>query len=192
MEPYIKSLITGAMNGRREDVEKLLENCMHDILRMSISHSNRQEAEDIAQEVAIIVFSKINTLSDPLCFWKWLSVVVRNTSITHMRKIYKTRERVTSLDDVKQDELIVKKIDLLPEKYVEEAELRSTIKEEINTLPKKQEICMSYYCIEEYKRADIAKKMGLTPRQVSSVLYLGKKKLKKRQLHVHGVCNSII
>ena len=180
MDPRQKALIEGAMAGHKDDLEALLKYCMRDMLHMAILHSNRQEAEDIVQEVAIVLYKKIKTLSNPYSFRPWLSMVIRNASIDHMRKIYKTRDKVDYEEDLEQVELIADNIEFLPEKYVENDELRSIIIEEINVLPKMQEICLSYYYLQEFKRSDIAKATGLSPRQVSSALNYGKQTLKKR------------
>jgi len=179
---FVKELAKGAIAGNRVSLEKLLDHYMKDILYFATIHSNGQEAEDVAQTVALTVCEKIHTLSKPDCFVTWLSVIVRNTSIQHMKKVHKLSGDVDLEVYMEQnaDKIQSKNMEFLPEKYVEHAEFRSIIIEEINQLPKNQRLCLAYYYLYELKRSDIAEVTGFTPRQVSTALNYGKQTLKER------------
>jgi len=186
MEDEQKSFIKGAIAGDKESLTKLIEHYMEDILYFSTLYSKRQEAEDIAQNVALLLCEKMHTLSDPDSFIKWLSVVVRNASNQHMRQMYKMKDYVELKDSLEMEEDIrcdaelfsMNRIEFLPEKYVENEELRNVIIQEIDKLPQNQRLCLSYYYLYEMKRSEIAEVTGLTPRQVSTGLNYGKQKLK--------------
>ena len=184
MKSYPNPLVEGAIAGNREDLSKLLECCMKNVLYMTQLYSNRQDAEDIAQEVAITLQRKIHTLSDPDRFAQWLSVIVRNASFNYMRKNHKLKNNVELETYMERDEFFdkfsVDKVEFLPEQYVEDAELCKIVTEEISKLPKNQKICLAYHYLQEFKRADIAEATGFTPEQVTTALYGGKKTLKKR------------
>jgi len=178
----VRELAKGAMTGQKDSLEKLLDYYMKDILYFATLHSNGQEAEDIAQTVALTVCEKIHTLSKPDCFVTWLSVIVRNTSIQHMRKAHKSSGDVDLEVYMEQnaEKFHGKNMEFLPERYVENAEFREIIVKEINQLPKNQRLCLAYYYLHELKRSEIAEVTGLTPRQVSTGLNYGKQTLKEK------------
>ena len=55
MEEKQKQLVAGAIAGNKGDLEKLLNHYMKDIFYLAAFYSDRQEGEDIAQNVAIII-----------------------------------------------------------------------------------------------------------------------------------------
>ena len=185
MKVYPNPLIKGAMGGNKEDFSQLLECCMRDVIYLAALHSNQQDAEDIAQEVAIILQRKIHTLSDPNRFSQWLSTVVRNASISYMRKSYKSKNNVElevwmESEEGKVDQYNTERMEFLPERYVEDTELCNIVMEEIGKLPKSQKICLSYHYLQEFKRSDIVEVTEFNPAQVANALYNGKKTLKQR------------
>ena len=181
---YPKPLIEGAVAGNQDDFVKLLEWCMRDIIYFASLHVNRQDAEDVAQEVAIILQQKIHTLSKLDNFRQWLITIVRNTSVSYMRKHYKYQNNVEIEEFMEQekysDKFSAEGVEFLPEKYVEDMEFCAIVKEEIDKLPKNQQICLSYHYLQDFKRAEIASLTDLTPMQVSTALHYGSKTLKQK------------
>jgi len=176
-------LVERAVAGKKGALEQLLECYMKDIFYLAAFYSDRQEGEDIAQNVAITICEKIHTLSEPASFLKWLSITVRNASMDHMRKISKLLNSTVDLGDSmesNEEVLHIKNTEFLPEEYVEDAELRGIVIEEIEKLPGNQRMCMAYHYLYEMKRSEIAEVTGLTPRQVSTGLNYGKQTLKKK------------
>ena len=182
MDSEQKKLIESAIVGDRSSIEKLLEYYMKDIYYMAIYHSNKQEAEDIAQNVAIILFEKIHTLSEADNFTKWISAVVRHASIAHMRRIYKSNNNVELEAYMESNDEVfhAQTAEFLPEKYVEDKELCDVVVEEIKKLLGNQRLCLAYHYLYGMKRSDIAEVTGLTPRQVSTALNYGKQTLKEK------------
>ena len=181
---YPKALIEGAIAGNRDDFAKLLESCIRDITYLAQLYVDRQDAEDITQEVAITLQRKIHTVTNPDHFFKWLSVVVRNTSVSYMRKQNKYKDDVELTEYMEasehSDSFTAKGVEFLPERYVEDAELLSIVMDEIDQLPKRQQVCLSYHYLYEFKRADIVEVTEYDKEQVASALYMGKQTLKKR------------
>ena len=184
MAYYSKNLVEGAIAGNKDDFAKLLEECMKNILHLATMHTNRQDAEDIAQEVAITLQRKIHTLADSNRFSQWLLVTVRNASIDYMRKGRRSKNNVEIEEYMEKTEYIdnfsVDRVEFLPEKYVENMEFRKIVTEEIGQLAPNQQICLTYYYLHELKRADIVEVTEFTPQQVSNALHSGRKTLKDR------------
>lgn len=183
MDQQLRLLVEEAIAGDKSAFAKLLEHYMKDILYFATMRLNPQEAEDVAQEVAIIMFNQIHKLRDPERFVYWVSTIVHNVSINYGKKLYRTRAvDIDACDDtvLSTDSLDVQDMEFLPDQYVEQAELRDIVIEEIHKLPENQRICLSYYCLQELKRSEIAEITGLSPRQVSTGLNYGKKTLKIR------------
>lgn len=183
MDQQLKSLVEKAIAGDKEAFAKLLDHYMKDILYFATLRLHRQEAEDVAQEVAIVMFKQIHKLRDPERFVFWVSTIVHNVSINYMKKFYKTTTvDIDSFDDslLSTDSLNAQDMEFLPDQYVEKAELRDIVMEEIHKLPENQRLCLTYYCLQELKRSEIAEITGLSPRQVSTGLNYGKKTLKLR------------
>lgn len=197
MDKQLKTWVEGAIAGNQKELEKLLQHFMKDILYFAMVRLSRQEAEDVAQEVALTIVKEIHKLRDPERFTHWLSVIVQNESINHLRRFHKTT--TVDLDDVNADLLQtdsenVAHMEFLPDQYSENAELRAVLLEEINRLPGNQRVCLAYHYLYDFKRQDIAEITGLSPRQVSTGLNYGKKTLKARlekRLHTNFVFSVV-
>ena len=184
MNRYPKALVEGAIAGNRDDFSKLLECCIKDIFYFATLHADRQDAEDIVQEVAILLQRKIHTLTDPDNFVRWLSVVVRNTSASYARKHHKFGDNVELEECMERTEyadlFTTERAEFLPERYVEDAELCEIVMDEIGQLPTRQQICLSYHYLHDFKRADIVAATDFNPAQVANALHKGRQTLKKR------------
>lgn len=175
MEKNITNLVEKAMKEDRTALEELLEIYFKDILYFAAHQTNRQEAEDITQEVILKVFQDIPKLKAPDKFRSWLMRIVFNTSSTYMKKM-----RVIEHNEVSEIEDSLDQMEFLPAEYTMNKELQGMLMEEIEKLPDKQRVCIFYYYLYNFKRKDISDITGLTPRQVSTGLNYGKVTLKKR------------
>lgn len=183
MEQEIKLLVEGAIVGNEDDFTKLLQHYMKDILCFASMCLSTQDAEDVAQEVALKIYKKIHQLRDPDHFVHWMSAIVHNVTVNYVKKAYRIKN--VNIDTCDQELLKknwpdIANVEFLPEDYMEILELRQTVVEEIRELPEIQKICLTYHFLYDFKRAEIAKATGLTARQVSTGLNYGKKKLKHR------------
>lgn len=183
MEQEMREVVEAAISGDKDAYAKLLDHYMKDILCFAGTCLSPQDAEDVAQEVALKIYKKIHQLRDPDRFMHWMSAIVHNVTVNYVKKTYKTKH--VNLDACDQELLNknwseIAKVELMPEDYMEVLELRETISEEIDCLPTLQRTCLRYHFLYEFKRSEIAKATGLTARQVSTGLNYGKKTLKSR------------
>lgn len=182
MEQQMITLVERAIEGNNEAIVQILDHYMKDILYFAMQRLNAQDAEDVAQEVAIIIFNKIHTLRNPERLVYWIVAIVHNVTVNYLKKHHKIKH--VYLDSYDNDLLStassITNMESIPESHMEIAEMRGVIMEEIERLPKKQKVCLLYHCMHNFTRAEIAEVTGLTPRQVSTGLNYGKKTLKIR------------
>ena len=105
--------------------------CVHGI---ALAHAGREDAEDLAQEVFALAFSRLGELRELEAFPGWLSAIARNAALDHVRRRARARKvrpleqepeaaSVKTSDDELRDRVIAR-IRELPDAYRETLVLR--------------------------------------------------------------------
>lgn len=141
--------------------EKLFGLC----LRMS---GDRNDAEDIIQEIFVILIKKIRAFRGDAKFSTWLYRVAINTCISFLRK---KKSITVSLEDVlaSRSELAVK-----PQPVIQ----RELLKKAITLLPDGYRTTIVLHDIQGYNHREIAEIMGTSIGASKSQLFKARKKLK--------------
>jgi RNA polymerase sigma-70 factor (ECF subfamily) len=126
---------------------------------------NYSEAEDITQDVFLMLHSKPQDFRDDEHMKAWLLRVTVN-KCKNYKKSFRVR-RTDNIDDVSENEL---KCSFTP--------TDNGIRENISKLPKKYSSVIFLYYYEEYSIREIAEMLGKNENTVSSLLQRGRKKLK--------------
>lgn len=78
-------LIEGVMNGCPDDFEKLVKRHDREIRRIvGAMVRNRQDKQDIVQDIWLSVFQRLSSLRDPERFPQWLRAIARNRCLAHV------------------------------------------------------------------------------------------------------------
>lgn len=142
-----------------------------------ISYFEKEDIEDIIQEVFIKVYKNLNSFDPDLKFSSWIYRIARNQTTDAIRK-YKTRPNTICLDQ--RDLAKIFKSSLNLEQEIQNKQDFEVLKKTINEIPYKYREVLILRFIEQkdYKEImDILKKPKGT---VATLLNRGKKKLQKK------------
>lgn len=146
-------------------LDRILAFCEHML-------GNRGEAEEVAQEVFVRVWTKAAT-------WKpmgakvttWLFRIAKNLCLNRI-----ARRRESSLEDAREPREERKQADAL----LEESEIGRHVRAALADLPDNQRIAITLCHYQGWKNAEAAEMMELSVEAVESLLARGRRGLKKR------------
>lgn len=132
--------------------------------------NDREDAEDILQEVFVKAFSEIKSLKNVESFGGWIKRIAINQSLNYLRKnkIYFTDIEDDKILDIEDDELEAK---LAMESRVKE--LQNIISE----FPLQTRTIVNLYLFEEMPQEEIAKILNIPHGTVRSYYHRAKKKI---------------
>ena len=155
---------------------------------------NQMDAEDVAQEVLIIVCKKIHTLRNPKAFSGWLNTIIEHTTRQYVIKNTKNSS-IINLDEVYEADYIEEEgIDLIPEEYVIREDDRKMVMDIIRDLPERQRKAIFLFYYEGLGVNGIAKVMEISQSTVSHYLNMAREKIRKeiqRNSGKTGTLNAI-
>jgi len=145
---------------------------------------NREDAEDIAQDVFIEVYRNISNFRADSRISTWLYRIAVNRSLNYIRdnKKHKWFRSV-------EDEVTTKNKQLLqiesskteqPEYELENKQRAIILQEAISSLPQNQKIAFTLSKYEELSYQEISRVMELSVSSVESLLFRAKKNLQKK------------
>lgn len=145
---------------------------------------NREDAEDIAQDVFIEVYRNISNFRADSKISTWLYRIAVNRSLNYIRdnKKHKWFRSV-------EDEVTTKNKQLLqiesskteqPEYELENKQRAIILQEAISSLPQNQKIAFTLSKYEELSYQEISRVMELSVSSVESLLFRAKKNLQKK------------
>jgi RNA polymerase sigma-70 factor (ECF subfamily) len=145
---------------------------------------NREDAEDIAQDVFIEVFRNIDKFRADAKLSTWLYRIAVNRSLNHIRDNKKNKWFQSF-----EDEVAAKSKQLLqvqsskadhPEYEMENKQRALILHEAVNSLPNNQKVAFTLSKYEELSYQEIAEVMELSVSSVESLLFRAKKGLQKK------------
>ncbi|WP_321348315.1 sigma-70 family RNA polymerase sigma factor [uncultured Draconibacterium sp.] len=145
---------------------------------------NREDAEDVAQEVFVEVYRNIEKFRSDSKLSTWLYRIAVNRSLNHIRdnKKHKWFQAFDDEEQGKNRELLQAKTANSdePEYDLENKQRAIILKESINSLPKNQKVAFTLSKYEELSYQEIAEVMDLSVSSVESLLFRAKKGLQKK------------
>jgi RNA polymerase sigma-70 factor (ECF subfamily) len=146
---------------------------------------NRQDAEDIAQDVFIEVYRSIERFREKSKLSTWLYRIAVNKSLNYIRD-NKKNSWFQSLDILFNENTNAKvsepedSRDNMPDKITENKETGGYIYEAISALPENQQIAFTLSKYEDLSYKEIAGVMKLSLSSVESLIFRAKKNLQKK------------
>jgi len=156
------------------------------VFRLAVSvlgPGNEAEAEDVAQEVFVLVYRKIDTFRQGSNFSTWLYRITRNRAIDHRRQ---ARLRHPHVGEEALRSLPAQREGNDPELVAVAGERRTTVLEQVGRLPDPQRTVVYLYYWIGSGVADIAELLGMSLQTVKSHLHRARRRL-ARQLDGEGV-----
>ncbi len=129
---------------------------------------NREEAADIAQDVAIDVFRQLGSLRDPERFDAWVHrITIRRTLRVLKRRRTQHRSELSLSDPA---HVAVAEGLRSGDRTADEIELRAAIREAMASLPEKQRVAVALKYVHGLKESEIAEVMGCRPGSIGPLI----------------------
>lgn len=183
IEPKDSELVPLAQAGDEDAFQQIVRKYQRKVYSIAygVVH-NEQDALDVAQDVFIKVYNKLDRFKGKSAFYTWLYRITVNLSIDYHRRKYKAAivefdEKI--LDDDKRADFKLSNIRNNPRKIAEDTELRNSILQAINSLPPDQKAVITLRELEGLSYEEIAETMKCSKGTVMSRLHYGRKKLQE-------------
>jgi len=144
---------------------------------------NKEDAEDVAQEVFIEVYQSIAGFRKDAKLSTWIYRIAVNKSLDHIRK-KKRKKRFAQLVflDSSEDDSEVFKVPALdnPQKELEDSERKKILDYAVNQLPKNQKIAITLSKYEKLSNKEIATILDTSVSAVEALIHRAKTNLHKK------------
>lgn len=166
LQSCVDKCLRGSIHGFEPIVDHFKRPIFNYVMRTT---RNRQDAEDICQEIFLSAFRYLHTYQSQYKFSTWLFTIAHNTVARHLRK--------KAADDIPLDP---GKLDGIRKTHMEgTSTLTELIDLALDTVaPQEREVMVLHY-LEGFSYQEIANVMSLTEPQVRMRLYRTRKKIRK-------------
>jgi len=136
--------------------------------------ADKDSAEDVCQEVFVVLWQKINNFRGESKFSTWLHSVASNVVLGHLRKQKNWLQRVFSIEDQVEH--------ALPEEAavpLEDSSELEALDRHIARLPERARLVFVLFAVEGYRHEEIAKMLNMAVGSSKSQYHRAKALLKK-------------
>jgi len=155
---------------------------------------NRDQAEDLAQEVFLRVYRARKDYLPEARFATWLFTICANIASNAVRQRSRRREVVLRMGDSASsvarpcEILLQASSGQMPARQLDKAEMRDVVRQALAALNERQRMAVLLSKFEGLSYADIAQCMGLTPKAIKSLLWRARENLREvlEPYIVHG------
>jgi RNA polymerase sigma-70 factor (ECF subfamily) len=178
------TFIADLQAGKREAYSRLLDEYEQMVFRTCLSFvPNKEDAEDIAQEVFVEVFRSIHTFKGNSKLSTWMYRISTNKSLEFIRK-KNTKKRFAFMQSIFGTEIPIDKTAYFTEMnhpgiVLENKEKSETIFRAINQLPDAQRIVFTLHKIDGLSYKEVAEITEKSVSSVESLMFRAKKNLQK-------------
>jgi RNA polymerase sigma-70 factor, ECF subfamily len=139
---------------------------------------DKEDAEDISQEVFIEVFQSIRSFRGNSKLSTWIYRIAVTKSLDEIKKRNR-KKRIQSLGKIIHLDDVANWITggTMPDKSIIEEEKMSEIMQALNTLPDNQRVAFTLSRIDGYSNLEIAEMMNTTIEAVESLVYRARKRV---------------
>ncbi len=139
---------------------------------------DKEDVEDISQEVFIEVFQSIKSFRGDAKFSTWIYRIAVTKCLDEIKKRNR-KKRITSLGKILHFDEVANWIagGTMPDKQLHEKEKMKEVMQALNTLPDSQRVAFTLSKIDGYTNLEIAEIMNTTTIAIESLVYHAKKKV---------------
>ena len=175
-----QQIIQEILEGNSSKFKLLVEKYQNMVFRTTIGFvHNKEDAEDLTQDVFIRVFQSLKTFNGDAEFSTWLYRITVNTSINHLNKI-KSRGLLHFAEDILQNIFNMASDDKNPQQQMEQTERDEAIRKAIDALPEKQRTAFVLSKYDDLTQKEIAAIMQSTEGSVEQLLQRAKSSLQNK------------
>lgn len=170
--------------GKREAYSRLLDEYEQRIFHTCLSFvPNKEDAEDVAQEVFVEVFRSIHKFKENSKLSTWMYRIATNKSLEFIRK-KNTKKRFAFIQSIFGNEIPLDKTAYFTEMnhpgiLLENKEKSETVFKAIHQLPEAQKIVFTLHKIDGLSYKEIAEITEKSVSSVESLMFRAKKSLQK-------------
>ena len=179
-----KDFINNLREGKRHAFEQLIEDYQDKIFGKCLSFvPNKEDAEDIAQEVFVEVFKSIRKFKGNSTLSTWIYRITTNKCLEFIRK-KNTKKRFAFLQSLFGNEIPLDKTSYFtefkhPGILLENKEDAEVLYSAIDSLPEDQRVAFTLHKIEGLSYKEISEITEKSIPSIESLLFRAKKNLKK-------------
>lgn len=178
-------LIQHILNGNSDAFKSIVEKYEGIIFRTCIGFvHNKEDAEDITQEVLVNVYQSLSSFKGQSAFSTWVYRIATNASLNFVRNKSKRNfiQRIESIFGFEKTQEIsqLKSEADNPEQLMINKERSERLFNILNTLPEKQRIAFTLSKYDDLSQHEIALIMDITEGAVESLLQRAKANLQKK------------
>ena len=180
-----KEFVLEICNGNQQAFRKFVEKYQLTVLKICNGFiHNREDAEDITQEVFIEVYQSIHKFRGEAKLTTWLYRIAVNKSLNHLRK-YKLKKNLKSIESLFMiNKNIINEIEdsrnLQPDDNMEQREKAYILHRAISSLSTNQRISFILNKYEDLSYKEIAEIMNTSLSAVESLIHRAKINLQKK------------
>lgn len=167
---YIDKILQGETNSFAVLIDRYKD------MIFSLAHKmikNREEAEEVAQDTFIKVYSSLNKFKGDSKFSTWIYKIAYNTCLDRLKKNKKEDNNI-SIDEFSAH--LIKTMDNALS-ALEEKERRQTIQDCLNLLPSDENFLLTLFYFEDQSLDEIGKIMNINANNVKVKLFRTRQKL---------------
>ena len=177
-------LIVQINDGDANAFRKLVEKHQDRVINTCLGFvKNKEDAEDVAQEVFIEVHQSIAGFRRDANLSTWIYRIAANKSLDHIRKKKRKKRfaQIVFLDDSSDDNEVfeVPALDD-PQKELENSERKRILDYAVNKLPKNQKIAITLSKFQKYSNKEIADVLDTSVSAVEALIHRAKGNLHKQ------------
>lgn len=182
-----KEFIKDLQEGSRDAFGKLLDQYQQMVFTTGLSFvPNKEDAEDVAQEVFVEVLKSIHKFKGNSKLSTWIYRITVNKSLEFIRK-RNAKKRFGYVQSLFGNEIPLDKTDFFteirhPGVILEQKEDHATLMKAINELPDAQRVVFTLHKIEGKSYKEISEIIEKSVSSVESLMFRAKQNLQKRLL----------
>jgi RNA polymerase sigma factor (sigma-70 family) len=178
MDEKLLKIILAVQNGDKAAFEALYTEYSKRVYFLALKTvGNKENAEEVTQDVFLYVHRKIAELKDPQAFPAWLGRITASKCTDFLRK---NNPFSTDAEEIAESEFIEETTpSFIPEKSLENAATAQILIEIIDKLPLPQRVCIYYYYYEQLSVREIAEQLAIQETTVRNRLALARDKIRK-------------
>ncbi len=176
-----KKLISRARQGDMAAFDEIVRTYDQRVMALAFQFlGNKQDAEDVCQDVFIRVYRNLHQFRHKSEFYTWLYRIVVNSAISYRKK--KRRHMHNSLDSAAEDnngwswEPADTEAD--PERLLKSRELHEHIQNGLDHMPVMQRVVFTLRFYEDFKISEIAEITGCAVGTVKNYLFRSTRKMR--------------
>jgi RNA polymerase sigma-70 factor (ECF subfamily) len=172
----VSSILKGDMQAFKALVQQHQRLVLHMVGRLI---HDRQDAEDVCQEVFLKVYQKISGFSFQSKLSTWIATIAYRTAVNYLKQ--RNRMMTQEIEDTGLATKLTAE-DNTPEYLFERKDLHTFIHQQIEKLPPQYRVVLTLYHLEGMNYAEIEEITGMPEGTVKNYLFRARKLLKDQLL----------